>query len=489
MDLEVDPAEIIGQAARTHAVLHDVATAEPSGWVLAPGRDSLSRGMAGVRNAEAAGLLNEASMLVRQLQETARKVGASGANYTEGDDSAARILGGGGPVLTNPVPEPDVLGLRHPPRPPDLSGDASVDSLTFARQLRDGHGTEPANAFAQRIRGFADKIEAATQSVREAIGTMGRWQPVGAAAAAEFTRNRDRLEEVGTGLRRLADEIDGDMRSFRDVFAKHPEPDEISATRQNLLTAMRTRNAAAVARARAEFDEQNSRSREAITGYSTALSSGGTSSGGANPSATEMSSLMATLLPAMMSALSSAAPLAQQPLTDHTAEYGDDEYYSYGDDYDGPGLPYSAPSAPSATGVTSGSTSGTASAEPVSPVPVYPAGPMPVTPNPAGQTPDPTQPRAPVIEPLSTSSTAATTARGTTGMPYMPYMPMMPGAGGQAGNERPRVVAWHPDRLMFVDDTPHTEQVIGEQPTITPTVTPPTPPRSDSGPTLSGGSG
>jgi hypothetical protein len=71
----------------------------------------------------------------------------------------------------------------------------------------------------------------------------------------------------------------------------------------------------------------------------------------------------------------------------------------------------------------------------------------------------------------------------------MPYMPMAPGmGGGGGGNERNRVVAWHPDRLMYVDDTPHTEQVIGEKPTIAPTVTPPTPSPANQTPSQSGGS-
>ncbi|AFU02728.1 PPE domain-containing protein [Nocardia brasiliensis] len=488
MGLEVDPAEIVGQAVRTHTVLHDAATGQPQGWVLAPGRDSLSQGTAAVRNSAAAGLVNEASWLVRQLQETAHNVGVSGASYTRTDDSAAQIFGGGGGlVLTNPVPEPDALNPRHPPPLPDLFGGASVDSLTFAQQLRDGHGTAPATAFAQRIRDFAHKIEAAARSVDEAIATMGRWQPVGAAAAAEFTRNRNRLDDVGTGLRRLADDIDADMRSFREVVSKHPEPDDISATRKKLLTAMKSRNAAAVAQARTEFDDQNARSREAITGYSTALSSTGASHGKAS-SSSDTSSMMAMLLPAMISALSSAAPMVQQALSESTDDFGDEYYDDYG--YGSPAYSYGSPGSPSVTGTSSGVTSGVASAEPAQSVPVYSAGPMPVTANPAGQPSGPTHPRAPVIEPLSPSSSAATT-RATSGMPYMPYMPMMPGAGvGQGGGgDRPRVVAWHPDRLMFIDDTPHTEQVIGEQPTITPTVTPPTPPRSDPGSVQSGGNG
>lgn len=63
----------------------------------------------------------------------------------------------------------------------------------------------------------------------------------------------------------------------------------------------------------------------------------------------------------------------------------------------------------------------------------------------------------------------------------------MGGAGGGGGNERNRVVAWHPDRLMYVDDTPHTEPVIGERPTIAPTVTQPTPTPANQAPTRSGG--
>ncbi len=74
----------------------------------------------------------------------------------------------------------------------------------------------------------------------------------------------------------------------------------------------------------------------------------------------------------------------------------------------------------------------------------------------------------------------------------MPMMPMggMGGAGagaGGGGDERNRIVAWHPDRLMYVDDTPHTEPVIGERPTIAPTVTQPTPAPANQAPTRTGG--
>ena len=88
-------------------------------------------------------------------------------------------------------------------------------------------------------------------------------------------------------------------------------------------------------------------------------------------------------------------------------------------------------------------------------------------------------PAAAASQSFSAASADAQTAAGRAGSSGMPYMPMMPGGagagGGAGGGERNRVVAWHPDRLMYVDDTPHTEQVIGEKPTIAPVATPPTP--------------
>ncbi|WP_280393736.1 PPE domain-containing protein [Nocardia brasiliensis] len=484
MALEVDPADIIGHAARAHALLHDVGSAAPSDWVRAPGRDSLSQGKAALRNAEAAGLMNEASWLIHRLQETAHQVGASGASYTAADDAAAQLLGGGAEIIPNPVPEPDAMNPRHPP-PPDPDGSASVDSLTFARQLRDGPGPGPASGFAELVRGFADKITETVGGVDEAAAAMQRWTPVGAVAAAEFTHYRNRLDHVGSGMRRLADDIDSDVRSFRDVVAKHPEPEEISTVRSELLAAMKSRNSLAIARARANFDEQNAQSMEAITGYSAALQPA-QASRGSTSSAADTTAMMATMLPALLSAVSSAAPLAESALADYSGEYGYDDYEDYS--YGSPSYLYGG--SPSSGGAPAVSASGTASGTTASSVPVVAAGPMPVTPNPTGQTSAPALPRAPVIEPLPASPSTATTTRGMNGMPYMPMMPMMPGAGGAGGGgDRPRVEAWHPNRPMFHDDTSYVEQVIGEQPTITPTVTPPTPPRSDSGPTPSGGSG
>jgi hypothetical protein len=81
-------------------------------------------------------------------------------------------------------------------------------------------------------------------------------------------------------------------------------------------------------------------------------------------------------------------------------------------------------------------------------------------------------PRTSVIEPMTGSSPMSAAAMSRGGMPMAPYgAPMAPTKGG--AKERDRVVAWHPDRLMYVDDTPHTELVIGEKPAIAPTVTPP----------------
>lgn len=97
-------------------------------------------------------------------------------------------------------------------------------------------------------------------------------------------------------------------------------------------------------------------------------------------------------------------------------------------------------------------------------------------------------PRAPVMEPVSAGPAGGPTRGGPGGgMPMAPYgAPMAPGGKGGM-KERDRIVAWHPDRLMYVDDTPHTEAVIGEQPVIAPTVTNPTPNPGKSNPNQTGG--
>jgi hypothetical protein len=81
------------------------------------------------------------------------------------------------------------------------------------------------------------------------------------------------------------------------------------------------------------------------------------------------------------------------------------------------------------------------------------------------------KPPTSVLEPESAANAAAAKP-GTAGSPMMPYMPPMGGMRGAQGKDRDRVVAWHPDRLMYVDDTQYSDQTIGEQPTIAPTVTP-----------------
>lgn len=488
MALKVDPQELVAAASRLAAMARDTGAAMPGGWVVPAGADPISAAAVPQLNAQAASLLNGMAGVLTDVQRTAYNIGAAAADYTAADDAGARTINGsGGELLANPVGEVQEIGLRRPPtlRFPVAAG--AVDPLTFAQQLHSGPGPGAAKGFADALRKFAGGPHlAAVDGVNSAAKSMQHWEPVGAAAASELGQRRGWLDQLGTGLGLLADGIDTYSDAFRTAKAKHPTPEEIIAARKELIAAMRSKNELGIQAALAKFNEQNARSAETITGYSTEVGSKvGTSegtdkgTGGGKGSGSGDTSALTQMLPALMSAMASAGmPLSQLGQSDSADAYDDYGLDEYG--YDNLGIP---------SGLGTGSPSGMPTGSPGLGIPdveaeTVQASALPVA---AAASLGSGMPRTSVIEPLGASSSpSAAAARG--GSPMMPYMPMAPGMGNSGGNnDRNRVVAWHPDRLMYVDDTPHTEAVIGERPTIAPTVTPPTPSPGNQTPTQSGG--
>ncbi|UGT69521.1 PPE domain-containing protein [Nocardia gipuzkoensis] len=486
MALKVDPQELVAAASKLAAMARDTGAALPGGWVVPAGADPISAAAVPQLNAQAASLFNGMAGVLTDIQRTAYNIGAAAADYTEADDRNARTINGsGGDLLANPVGDVQEIGQRRPPalRFPVAGG--AVDPLTFARQLHSGPGPGAAKGFADALRKFAGGPHlAAVEEVNSAAKSMQHWEPVGAAAATELGQRRGWLDQLGAGLGLLADGIDTYSDAFRTAKAKHPTPEEIIAARKELIAAMRSKNELGIQAALAKFNEQNARSAETITGYSTEVGSkvgaGEAASEGTGKGNGGDSSALNQMLPALMSAMASAGmPLSQLAQSDTAAAYDDYGLDEYG--YDDLGIP---------SGLGTGSPSGMPAGSPGAGIPDVEAETVQVSALPvaASASLGSGMPRTSVIEPLGASSAAnAAAARG--GSPMMPYMPMAPGMGNGGGgnNERNRVVAWHPDRLMYVDDTPHTEAVIGERPTIAPTVTPPTPAPSNQTPTQPGG--
>ncbi|MQY23642.1 PPE domain-containing protein [Nocardia macrotermitis] len=479
--LNVDPDELAGVAAGLAELARTTGAGLPTGWVLPAGSDHISGGFVPGANAHAAQLFNGMQGVLHLVNQHAHKTGSAATDYTDADDTGARTVGGGGrEVLTNPVAEPVLPTARQAPVFDLPLPGVEIDPLTFAEQLRAGPGTGPANAFAGNIRSYLGSSHlVALDGVDHAAHTLEKWTPVGAEAALQLNQHRGWLDELGSTLGRLADGIETYTSAFDTAMAKHPTPEEIIAARKELLAAMRSKDELGVADALAKAQEQNARSADAIAGYTTTVGSHATqdNSSSGNSSSSDSSQLMSTLsslLPTLMTSMmgNGTSGLNQNgsqdslaDLTDYAGDYGD--YSSLG----------GGSSIGSLTDAANAVNSGNRSFEVAS---------MPMVAAAGSLTSSPSLPRASVIEPLQTSAAAA--GRAASGSsPYMPYMPMSPGMGQTGGNQdRNRVVAWHPDRLMYVDDTPHTEQVIGEKPTIAPSVTPPTPSNSQT-PSQSGG--
>ncbi|MFE9575199.1 PPE domain-containing protein [Nocardia sp. NPDC006044] len=500
MALNVDPGELVAVASRLASHVRETGTAIPKGWVTPAGADPISVHYVPHLNTRTAALINGVLGSLGEVHSIAHHVGGSAVDYATTDDENARSIGrAGGDPVTNPVGGVLQFTPREPPAGPSGSAEA-VDSLTFARQLRAGPGTGPAGRFADALRHFGRGLRMDTTGELDGAGkTLHNWTPVGTAAAESLDRQRNWLSRLAGGFDELADGVDHYRSAFDTAKAKHPTPEEIIATRKELVAAMRSKNEVRTQKALAEFQEQNARSSDAITGYSTAVGAnapvtsnsamGATAAaaGGTGGGSPDMS-MLSSLLPVLMSTLASAAPLSQSlNAANDPTETGYDSYDGLPDyaDYADSGAPsvsdISAPSDVSAGIPDVASSTAAPSTFNVAPMPSV----TPVTGTPATANSSFAQ-RASVIEPLSTASAQAAAQR--SGQPMMPYMPMAPGMGGAGGTgDRNRVVAWHPDRLMYVDDTPHTEQVIGERPSIAPTVTPATPNPAQA-PSQSGGS-
>ncbi|WP_280384384.1 PPE domain-containing protein [Nocardia wallacei] len=488
MALHVEPTDIAKVASTLAELANATGNARPSGWVLPAGSDPISAQHVPKLNKQAADLFNGLSGLLNEVRKTAHKVGAAAADYTAADDEGARkVNGGGAELLDNPVPDVGEPVFQQPPSFRMPAAGASVDPLQFAQQLRAGPGPGPATKFAQDIRTYlGGSHQAALSSVDAASQAMQNWVPVGSEAAKHMNRHRSMLDQLGTALGKLAGGIDDYADAFSTAKAKHPTPEEIIAARKRLVKAMRSKDQIGIQEALAKTQEQNARSAETVAGYEgTVNGKNGQGEGSGGGESDQIMQAIASMLPSMVSSLASAgmSGMGQEGLggtAEELEEYGGYDDYGLGG-YGGGGGGSAGGAAPIGD-ITAAMGSGSDAVS---------VGPMPMvgatgnaSSGPAGA------PRTPVIEPLSSSSAAAAARGAGMGSPMMPYMPMAPGMGGAGGgnNERNRVVAWHPDRLMYVDDTPHTDPVIGEKPTIAPSVTPPTPSQANQAPTQSGGS-
>ncbi|MFD0364592.1 PPE domain-containing protein [Nocardia sp. GCM10030253] len=479
MALDVDVRQLVIEATKLAEMARDMGMALPRSWVVPAGSDQISAQHVPDLNATWAELTNGVRGLLNDVQRSAHKIGEAAAEYSAQDDRGARRVGGrGGELVTNPVGEVQEFAPQQPPKLSFPTGGGSVDPLTFAEQLRAGPGPGSAAKFADSVRAFAGgPFAAALGFVDGAARMMESWRPVGTKAAAELDRSRGKLTQLGTGMQKLAADADTYSNAFRNAKAKHPTPEEIKAARKELVAAIRSKNQLAIQKALAKFEELNARSAETATKYVAEVEAkapeddgsggngNGNNGGGDNSGSGGDSSALSSMLPALMSAMSGLGQNAQDPAEsfDDLGDYGYDDYGDLG-----------IPSGLGGGGGGGGGMPGVAGAIDAPQIKTFAASALPaISGNLAGGA---AMPRAGVIDPLSTAASGA--ARGAAGAPMMPYMPMAPGmGGGGAGNnnDRNRVVAWHPDRLMYVDDTPHTEAVIGERPTIAPTVTPPTP--------------
>ncbi|GAB2452454.1 PPE domain-containing protein [Nocardia tengchongensis] len=503
MELNVDPGELLDAAAILAGLVHRMHSALPSGWLQPAGQDADSHAAVTGINPRYESTVNDLIQALNGIAPHAYQVGAAAVDYTRADQSGAELLGGGagGDAPVNRVALPQPYAPRSAPTmPPPAS--VAVDPLTFAQQLHSGPGTAPARALANAIRQYrAGAHNSGLDELQRTIPVLNNWTPVGTMVAAHMSDFWQQLDDLGNALDAHATSIDDYANAFQTAKNRHPTPQEIQATRNKLLAAIRSKNAAAIEQALAEFNEHNARSAQTAADYTAALGttagdgkptaggdptktgnpattgsgptkSGTTSANNANSDASMLTQLLPTLLSSLTGAnsqLSQHDPTITDPATDQSP------YLDSGlptipalSDLGGPSGPGGDPGSPSIPSIAP-----------------YDAGILPVVEAPALAN-TATVARAPVIDALP----ATATARPSAGTGYSPpYMPMSPGMAGAAGaNNRSRVVAWHPDRLMYVDDTAHTEAVIGEKPTIAPSVTPPTPAPANHAPTNTGGS-
>ena len=489
MPLNVDLNELVAVAGRSADMARLTGAAMPREWVLPAGADPISAQAVPQLNADAATVFNATVGVLNKIQRDAHHIGQAAVEYAAADDNGARLLdASGADLVNNPVPAVEQVGLRRvPPGLRDMSV-VTGDPLTFAQQLHSGPGPEPAQRFADSVRLFntSSRTQAADDMDR-AGSVLQHWTPVGSEVAGRFATYRGWMDTLGDAMENLARGAESYGNAFARAKAKHPTPEEILANRKKMLAAARAKNEAALTAATLEHNDLNLRAGEATGSYGSETGIGVADSSQGSGAAAQTGTgsgdqMMSQMLPLLMSMME----MGQNQLSS-TEEISDDYYDDYYDDY---GLgDYSVPSYGSPTGgapsVPSGGIPSASSVQTVSSSTV-----MPLTPAVGGSLG-----AAPKIPGAEGAAGGSGGAAGRAGSPMMPMMPMGgmggagagAGAGGGGGDERNRIVAWHPDRLMYVDDTPHTEPVIGERPTIAPTVTQPTPAPANQAPTRTGG--
>ncbi|MEV0032767.1 PPE domain-containing protein [Nocardia sp. NPDC050793] len=459
--MEVDPSELTTIAVKLAELARDLGAALPAGGVVPAGSDPISAQLVPQLNNHATALSNGIIAVLNEVLRHAHEIGAAAAEYSTTDDHSAALLGGGGgDLVANPVTLVEALApWRAQQFTMKGAVGESVDPLTFARQLRAGPGPAAAAQYSGDLRSFlTGSYATAGDGLGVASSVMSNWTPVGETVAENLNRHQSWMDQLGTGLGLLANDIDTYTAAFTAAQAKHPTPEEILAARKKLLAAVRAKDELTAQEALAELGEQTTRSAETAGEYGNAVN---TASGSGGSSGGSDMSMLASMLPALMSAMSANGFDLGDNLSDDIDEFGYDDYL---DSY--PALGGGGGSGGGGLDIGGGEESAPGS--------VWTPTPLVNAMTTAGATS--AMPRASVIEPF-TASSSSNSAYGRNGMPMTPYMPMAPGTAGAGtgSNERSRVVAWHPDRLMYVDSTPYTELVIGERPTIAPAVTPPTP--------------
>lgn len=486
MALDVDPAELASAAASLRNGAQETTDGIKHGSMPRAGDDAGSFITQWQINQRLAALRNSLNQVKFDFLASADKIDAAGKDYTAADLAAAEALigrGGGGSGSAQTAQQNTPTAETAPLPFPSGAATSAVDALTFARRLHAGPGPGASRAFAREIRQYLlGPHQSALSTLDDAVARLANWAPVGAAARDEIRRHRGRLEQIGTGLDELATHIDNYSDAFGRGHTSHPTPGQLEAARKELRDALASGDDLAIQRALAKYQALNAQSAESSRQYFGDLGNtipsegqGQQSTGGSN-SMSALSSMLPTLLSSLAGQDSSLADDSESDDYDYgTSEYLPDSYLPAGD-YGGYGSGGGGFGGPGGSFDAGG------------PIPTMAAAAMPIgaaTANLSGPAP---ATRTPVIDPVTASPGGNGTPASRTNAPYMPYMPMAPGAGtgGANGGDRSRVVAWHPDRLIYVDDTPHTELVIGEKPSITPTVTPPTP--STPAPTRTGGS-
>lgn len=481
--LNVDLQQLAAVAAQAADMVRNTGTDLPRGWVQPAGADPISAEAVPRLNSDAATVLNGIVNVLNKVQNTAHDVGAAAVDYSAADAQGAQEIGGsGGSDQSNPVPAIEKLGFRRvPPQLESMSSAGSSDPLTYAQQLHAGPGPGPAMKFAESLRSFTKGPHAnAGSAIDGAASSLQDWTPVGADASADLSKYRGWMDQLGSALDMVAENADVYGNAFSAAKAKHPTPEEIIAARKELSRAMRSKDEGRAAAALAKFEEHNARSTEAMGSYAAMTGTGSSGEGGGSgegsgSNGSQEMNMLSQMLPSLMNMMGTG--MDGMPTDEGTgSEEYDDSFDDYG--YGGGGIPSAASVSSGGAGVPSAGETESAS-----------IGTMAA--NASTGTGVSGAPRAPVME--SSSGSGSGSGSGGAGRGGgMPMMPMGAGAGAGAGagggtGERSRIVAWHPDRLMYVDNTPHTEPVIGERPTIAPTVTSPTPAPSNQGSAQTGG--